>query len=113
MIQIQHSAMYSSLYGHLLRFQKGLSQGAHVKRGQIIGYVGQSGLATGPHCHYEFHVNQQPKNPTTIALPRASPIEKGQRHAFQMHASNLLASLKLYESGYNIAATKRASNHTG
>ncbi len=114
MIKIQHSSMYTSLYGHLLRFQKGLSQGAYVKRGQIIGYVGQSGLATGPHCHYEFHVNQQPKNPTTIALPRAMPIAREYRQAFQMHAGNLLASLKLYESGYNIASGKhRASSHTG
>ena len=113
MIKIQHSSLYTSLYGHLLRFQKGLSRGAHVRRGQIIGYVGQSGLATGPHCHYEFHVKQQPKNPTTIALPRALPIAKAQRSAFQMYASNLLASLKLYESGYHIASTKRAALQTG
>lgn len=109
MIKIQHSAMHTSLYGHLLRFQKGLSHGTYVKRGQIIGYVGQSGLATGPHCHYEFHVNQQPKNPTTIALPRALPIAREYRQAFQMHAANLLASLKLYESGYNIASGKHKS----
>lgn len=113
MIKIQHSTIYSSLYGHLLKFQKGLSQGAYVRRGQIIGYVGQSGLATGPHCHYEFHVHQQPRNPTTIALPRALPIAQNQRHAFQMQASNLLASLKLYESGYNIAARGHTSSHTG
>lgn len=113
MIKIQHSNMYSSLYGHLLRFQKGLSRGSFVRRGQIIGYVGQSGLATGPHCHYEFHVNQQPRNPTTVALPRASPISKRQQHAFQMHATNLLASLKLYESGYNMASKSHSSAHTG
>lgn len=109
MIKIQHSNMYSSLYGHLLRFQKGLSRGTFVRRGQIIGYVGQSGLATGPHCHYEFHVNQQPRNPTTVALPRASPISKTQSHAFHMQASNLLASLKLYESGYNMASKTHPS----
>ncbi|PJD94394.1 MAG: peptidase M24 [Legionella sp.] len=113
MIKIQHSKMYSSLYGHLLRFQKGLSRGAHVKRGQIIGYVGQSGLATGPHCHYEFHVNQQPKNPTTIALPHADPISAKHRAAFQGKASNLLASLKLYESGYMIASHRNNKSRTG
>lgn len=113
MIKIQHSNMYSSLYGHLLRFQKGLSRGTFVKRGQIIGYVGQSGLATGPHCHYEFHVNHQPRNPTTVALPRASPISKKQSHAFHIHATNLLASLKLYESGYNMASKAHSSAHTG
>ncbi len=109
MIKIKHSNMYSSLYGHMLRFQKGLSRGAHVKRGQIIGYVGQSGLATGPHCHYEFHVNQQPKNPTTIPLPHADPISAKHRLAFQTKASNVLASLKLYESGYMIASQGKKS----
>lgn len=113
MIKIQHSKMYASLYGHLLRFQKGLSYGSYVKRGQIIGYVGQSGLATGPHCHYEFHVNQQPKNPTTIALPRAAPIARKDRYAFQNHASTLLASLKLYESGYMIASGKQPQSRAG
>ena len=58
-------------------------------------------------------MKQQPKNPTTIALPRALPIAKAQRSAFQMYASNLLASLKLYESGYHIASTKRAALQTG
>ena len=71
MIKISHNKTYSSLYAHLLRFQKGLAKGAQVKRGQVIGYVGQTGLADGPHCHYEFHVNHQPKNPTTIELPHA------------------------------------------
>ena len=67
MIKIKHDKTYSTVYGHMLRFQKGLSKGSKVKRGQVIGYVGQTGLATGPHCHYELHVNNQPRNPTTIA----------------------------------------------
>src|SRR3990167_323685 len=68
MIEIVHNKMYSSVYGHLSRFQRGLSRGDHVKRGQVIGYVGQSGLADGPHCHYEFHINQVAQNPTTIKI---------------------------------------------
>lgn len=113
MIKITHSKIYSSVYGHLLRFQKGLSRGSRVKRGQIIGYVGQSGLATGPHCHYEFHVNQQPRNPTTIPLPRAASIPHTHLVAFQGKANKLLASLKLYESGYMIASQGDPARHTG
>ena len=113
MIKITHSNMYASLYGHLLRFQKGLSRGTRVKRGQIIGYVGQSGLATGPHCHYEFHVYQQPRNPTTIALPHADPIAIKNLGAFQMNANQLLATLKLFESGQMIASRSSQTPRTG
>ena len=97
MIQITHDNMYSSLYAHLLKFQKGLAKGDRVKRGQIIGYVGQTGLADGPHCHYEFHVNHQPKNPTTIALPHSSPVPGREMTSFKSKANTLLAQLKLYE----------------
>lgn len=99
MIKITHNKTYSTVYGHLLRFQKGLAKGDFVKRGQVIGYVGQSGLASGPHCHYEFHINQQPRNPTTIALPRSLPISSREMRSFKAHANTLLASLKLYEDG--------------
>lgn len=97
MIKIAHNKTYSSVYGHLLKFQKGLSKGSFVKRGQVIGYVGQSGLATGPHCHYEFHINQQPRNPTTIDLPRGEPVPARERASFKANAGVLLARLKLYE----------------
>lgn len=98
-IKISHSKQYSSIYAHLLRFQKGLSKGAFVKRGQVIGYVGQSGLAEGPHCHYEFHVNHQPRNPSTVELPRASPVPSREIASFKAKANTLLAQLKLYETG--------------
>ena len=94
------------MYAHLLRFQKGLSKGSFVKRSQIIGYVGQSGLASGPHCHYEFHVNHQPQNPTTVALPKALPIPAKELALFKNQSVKLLASLKLYES------SKFAHNNT-
>jgi murein DD-endopeptidase MepM/ murein hydrolase activator NlpD len=99
MIKIKHSQNYSSIYGHMLRFQKGLSRGSFVKRGQVIGYVGQTGLASGPHCHYEFHINHQPKNPTTVALPRGEAIPAREMASFRANASTLLAQLKLYEKG--------------
>ena len=108
MIKISHNKTYSSLYAHLLRFQKGISKGTQVKRGQVIGYVGQTGLADGPHCHYEFHVNHQPKNPTTIQLPHASPVPAREMASFKSKANTLLAQLKLYEEANLAAAGKKA-----
>lgn len=104
MIKVSHSKTYASVYGHLLKFQKGLSRGNFVKRGQVIGYVGQTGLATGPHCHYEFHVNHRPRNPTTIELPHAEPVPSHEIASFKAKANTLLASLKLYEAG-NLATS--------
>ncbi len=110
MVKIAHNKTYTSLYAHLLKFQKGLSHGDRVKRGDIIGYVGQSGLATGPHCHYEFHVNQQPRNPSTIALPRAEPVQGRELAKFKTNTLAIVNRLKLYESAHLVAAR---TTHTG
>lgn len=110
MIEIKHDKKYSTVYGHMLRFQKGLSRGSKVKRGQVIGYVGQTGLATGPHCHYELHVYNQPRNPTTIPLPSAPPIAGREMLAFKAKAGTVLARLKLYEEAYLASAGKRNSD---
>lgn len=99
-IKITHNQTYSTLYAHMLKFQKGLSQGDRVKKGQVIGYVGQTGLATGPHCHYEFHINQHPKNPTTVDLPRASSIPDHELAVFSNQASTMFAQMKLFEDAY-------------
>ena len=111
MIKIAHNKPYSSLYAHLLRFQKGLSRGTQVKRGQVIGYVGQTGLADGPHCHYEVHVNHQPRNPTTIELPHASPVPAREMASFKRKTNALLAQLKLYEEA-SLATTGKKSTNT-
>jgi len=107
MVKIAHSKEYASIYAHLLRFQKGLSKGDVVKRGQVIGYVGQTGLADGPHCHYEFHVNHHPRNPSTIELPRALPVPRHEIASFKTKANTLLAQLKLYETASLAAAGKK------
>lgn len=97
MIEIKHDKTYSTLYGHMLRFAKGLSKGSKIKRGQVIGYVGQTGLATGPHCHYELHVHNQPRNPTTTYLPTASPVPAREMAQFKAKVRNMFAHLKLLE----------------
>lgn len=112
MIKIKHDKTYSTVYGHMLRFQKGLSRGSKVKRGQVIGYVGQTGLATGPHCHYELHVNNQPRNPTTIPLPTAAPVPARELASFKAQASVLLARLKLFEEA-NLASAGKKNHDVG
>ncbi len=93
-IKIQHAGPYTSLYAHLLKFQKGLKRGDFVKRGDVIGYVGQTGLADGPHCHYEFRINNEPKNPATVSLPAALPIPETELAAFKKQANIELAALE-------------------
>lgn len=106
MIKISHNKKYSTIYGHMLKFQKGLSKGDYVKRGQIIGYVGQTGLASGPHCHYEFHINGAPKNPSTIDLPRGEPLSGRELANFKANTQTLLSQLHLFEQGRLASANK-------
>lgn len=81
-IIIQHGQKYSTLYAHLSRFSKHVRSGQTVTQGQIIGYVGASGLATGSHLHYEFRVNGVHKNPLTVKLPRSFAIDRQARATF-------------------------------
>ncbi len=94
-IIIQHGQTYTTLYGHLSKFNKSSQKGSKVKQGQIIGYVGQTGLATGPHLHYEFRVNGVHRNPLTVKLPAAEPISKKYREDFLMKSQPLISQLEL------------------
>jgi murein DD-endopeptidase MepM/ murein hydrolase activator NlpD len=97
-IILQHGNNINTLYAHMSRFKKGLSVGSRVKQGQLIGYVGQSGMVTGPHLHYEFQVNGVHKNPVTVKLPHADPVAKSERASFQSVAQTLMAQLETYSS---------------
>ncbi len=92
---IQHGQRYSTLYAHLNGFARGIRTGKRVRQGQTIGYVGSTGLATGPHLHYEFRVNGVHRNPLTVRLPQAAPLKKAYRDDFQRSARGLLAQLEL------------------
>ena len=85
-IEIKHGGVYSTLYAHLSRYQPGTHAGGFVEQGQIIGYVGSTGLATGPHLHYEFRVNGVHRNPLTYRFAAAAPIPDAEREAF-MHGA--------------------------
>lgn len=90
---IQHGEQYKTLYAHQQRFARGIRAGARVSQGQVIGYVGSSGLATGPHLHYEFYVNGAVRNPVTVELPEAEPISDGEFAHFEAQTAGLLAML--------------------
>jgi murein DD-endopeptidase MepM/ murein hydrolase activator NlpD len=92
---IKHGQTYTTLYGHLSRYNKKAKRGSKVKQGQVIGYVGSTGLATGPHLHYEFRVNGVHRNPLTVKLPAAEPIAKKYREDFQLKIAPLISQLEL------------------
>lgn len=92
-IVLEHGGAISTLYGHMSRFTAGMRAGSRVKQGQIIGYVGSTGSATGPHLHYEYLVNGIHKNPRTVGLPDAQPIPPSYRAEFEMRSGQLLAQL--------------------
>ena len=82
LIEIKHSEDYSTRYAHLSRYKKALEVGDKVFQGEIIGYVGRTGRATGPHLHYEFRVNGMHTNPLTVKLPAAKPINEKEKDSF-------------------------------
>ena len=94
---VKHGGRYSTLYAHMSGYKKGINAGTTVRQGQIIGYVGQSGRATGPHLHYEFRVNGVHRNPLTVQLPNAAPINAQYRDNFSQIASSLLSQLDMHK----------------
>jgi murein DD-endopeptidase MepM/ murein hydrolase activator NlpD len=92
---LKHYDHYTTLYGHLSRFHKGLRKGHHVKQGQIIGYVGKTGLATGPHLHYEFRIGGVHKDPVTVKLPGSPPMERRYLADFYAKTARVVAQLDI------------------
>lgn len=82
-IKIKHSANYATLYAHLDKFAKGMRAGRRVTQGEVIGYVGSTGLATGPHLHYEVHVKGKQVNPATVKFSKAPPLDTNKMVAFK------------------------------
>src|SRR5256885_393635 len=93
LVEIEHTRSIVTVYGHLSRFAPGTRVGTHVTQGTVIAYVGMTGLATGPHLHYEYRVDGVFKNPQTVALPTAAPIDARWQADFLTRSAPLLASL--------------------
>jgi len=92
-VTLRHGGIYKTVYAHLSRFARGIKKGKHIKQGDIIGYVGKTGLATGPHLHYEFRVNGAHRNPLKVKLPKAMKIPEKYMPHFKTRASSMLARL--------------------
>jgi murein DD-endopeptidase MepM/ murein hydrolase activator NlpD len=92
-VVLSHSGGITTLYGHMSRFAKGQKVGDRVQQGQVIGYVGMTGLASGPHVHYEYRVNGVHKNPAKITAPKADPIPASLMADFKAQTAPLLARL--------------------
>ncbi len=82
-LYIKHDDRYSTVYAHQSRFAKGLKKGSRVQQGQLIGYVGATGWATGPHLHYELRVNDAPVDPLSVDVPIARTLDGRERQAFK------------------------------
>jgi murein DD-endopeptidase MepM/ murein hydrolase activator NlpD len=93
-IIVQHGNRYSTLYGHLSRFKDGLGIGSRVGQGQVIGYVGMTGLATGPHLHYEFRIDDVHRDPLTVKLPGAEPLNNENLADFKQKSATLIGMLE-------------------
>ena len=100
---LQHGRKYTTVYAHLSRFGR-IKQGGYVKQGQVIGYIGSTGWATGPHLHYEFRINGHHVDPLTVRFPDAGPMPKAYRAQFKQRAQHLLAALKRLDTDTQLAA---------
>tara|TARA_Y100000591_G_scaffold332288_1_gene369064 strand:- start:5075 stop:6331 length:1257 start_codon:yes stop_codon:yes gene_type:complete len=89
-IIIRHGGEITTLYAHLEKYHPTISKGVKVSQGQTIGYVGDSGLATAPHLHYEFRIGDKRTDPLKVALPSASPIDQSQINKFKMQRNNYM-----------------------
>jgi murein DD-endopeptidase MepM/ murein hydrolase activator NlpD len=93
---IKHANSIQTKYLHFTK--RTVKKGQRVSQGQTIGYVGSTGLATGPHLHYEFVVNGVHRNPRTVSLPKVEPLKGDTLKAFQKHAAPMLTQLSRLES---------------
>jgi murein DD-endopeptidase MepM/ murein hydrolase activator NlpD len=102
-VEIEHSEKYSTLYAHLSKFKSGQNLGSAIKQGDVIGYVGNTGLATGPHLHYEFRIDGQHVNPVTAKFPRSMPMDDALLAKFKAQTQPLMAQLKIAKGEAQVA----------
>jgi murein DD-endopeptidase MepM/ murein hydrolase activator NlpD len=99
-VMVDHQGRFSTVYGHLSRFTGGLHKGQKLGQGQIVGYVGMTGLTTGPHLHYEFKLNGVQRDPLKVALPDGKPIGETQKSAFMDSTRDLFSQLDTYRNAH-------------
>lgn len=97
-VMVNHQGRYTTVYGHLSRFAGGLRKGQHVGQGQIVGYVGMTGMTSGPHLHYEFKQSGIQRDPLKVALPDGKPVSGAQKAAFIENTRDLFAQLDMWRN---------------
>ena len=106
LIVLKHWGQYSTAYGHLSRFASGLRKGQKVSQGDVIGYVGTTGMSTGPHLHYEFRVNNAQRNPMSIDMPNAQPLTVAELQKFRSVKDEILHRFALLNPALKTASAK-------
>jgi murein DD-endopeptidase MepM/ murein hydrolase activator NlpD len=96
-IKIKHNSVYTTMYLHLSKFANGVKKGASVRQGQVIGYVGSTGLATGPHLDYRFFVNGNPVDPLKVELPPSHPVKNEYKTLYETQRDSLMNILNKVE----------------
>ena len=112
-VVLSHSNSVSTLYGHMSRFAANVRVGSHVQQGEVIGYVGMTGLATGPHLHYEYLINGVHKNPQTVQLPGAEPLPADALLKFRTASAPWLAALSAPRTPSAAAAVPASAQNSG
>jgi murein DD-endopeptidase MepM/ murein hydrolase activator NlpD len=93
MVKIKHNSVYTTAYLHLSRFGSGIAPGVFVKQGDIIGYVGSSGLSTGPHLDFRFYMNGSPVDPLRVDAPPVEPVSQENKERFEKEKTVVLSLL--------------------
>ncbi|HEV2147853.1 MAG TPA: peptidoglycan DD-metalloendopeptidase family protein [Longimicrobiaceae bacterium] len=109
-VEIRHSRGYTSRYAHMRGFASGIRPGVRVRQGDLIGYVGSTGLSTGPHLHYEFHENGRPINPSSIKYLTGDPVPAGARARYRTAVSAQLAKMEQAASPVRYAEGDRSAS---
>lgn len=95
LVVLRHQSKFTTWYGHLSGFAPGMHKGKRISQGDVIGYVGSTGVATGPHLHYEFRINDAHQDPLRVAMPPAPPLAPQHRNAFEEVARPMSERLAL------------------
>lgn len=107
---LEHAGKYTTLYAHLSKYSARAKSGQRVKQGQVIGYVGMTGLATGPHLHYEFRVDGVHRDPLRVSLPKSLSLPGKELDRFRSAAQPLLAMLEDLSPGTLVASAEQADD---
>jgi murein DD-endopeptidase MepM/ murein hydrolase activator NlpD len=108
-VDIRHARGYTTRYAHLRGFASGVRSGGRVRQGDIIGYVGSTGLATGPHLHFEFHLNGRPIDPNSVRDVTGEPLHARSRPAFLAQVARYGAAMDQLEGGTRLASAPAAA----